>query len=154
MAEEGFVTRDRATNARQAAPVPEQPRDLDRLAADLEAVWNQVELGQLALADPNEDLYSLFETLIAGLRAPRAGNGSGPSLRMRVLRQAKHRPMIQTFLGRKYEDDEGPAVAAWDGMVRLGCRCGWRHPRAEPATTASLSDALREHVIADMTGMQ
>jgi hypothetical protein len=137
-------------------PVPEQARDLDRLAADLEAVWNRVESGQLALAlgEPNEDVYSFFETLIAGLRAPRAGNGSGPSPRMRAVRRAKHRPVIQTVLGRKYEDDEGLAVAAWDGKVRLGCRCGWRDSRIEPASTGSLSDAWREHVMADMAGVE
>jgi two-component system cell cycle response regulator DivK len=150
MAEEGFVP---------GVPVPEQARDLDRLAADLEAVWYRVESGQLALGEPNEDFYSLFETLIAGLRAPRAGNGSGPSPRMRAMLRAKHRPVIQALLGRKYEDDDGLAVAAWDGKVRLGCRCGWRDFRAEPASTApasagSLSDAWREHVIADMVGME
>jgi two-component system cell cycle response regulator DivK len=180
MAEEGFVTRVRVPNTprfywdgqrwvpealapRKATvtgvPVPEQARDLDGLAADLEAVWNRVESGQLALGEPNEDLYSLFETLIAGLRAPRAGNGSGPSPRMRALLRAKHRPVIQTFLGRKYEDDEGLAVAAWDGTVRLGCRCGWRDSRIEaastaPASTGSLSDAWREHVMADMAGVE
>jgi len=175
MAEEGFVTRVRVPNTPRfywdgqrwvpealapskatvtGVPVPEQARDLDRLAADLEAVWNRVESGQLALGEPNEDFHSLFETLIAGLRAPRAGNGSGLSPRMRAVLRAKHRPVIQTFLRRKYEDDEGLAVAAWDGKVRLGCRCGWRDSRIEPASTGSLSDAWREHVIADMAGVE
>ncbi len=180
MAEEGFATRVRVPNTPRfywdgqrwvpealapakanvtGVPVPEQARDLDLLAADLEAVWNRIESGQLALGESNEDLYSLFETLIAGLRAPRAGNGSGPSPRMHALRRAKHRPVIQTVLGRKYEDDEGLAVAAWDGKVRLGCRCGWRDSRIEPASTApaskgSLSDAWREHVLADMAGVE
>ena len=180
MAEEGFVTSVRVPDTPRfywdgqrwvpeelafskatvtGVPVSERPRDLDRLAADLEAVWDQVESGQLALGEPNEDLYSLFETLIAGLRAPRAGNGSGPSPRTHALRRAKHRPVIQTVLGRKYEDDEGVAVAAWDGRVRLVCRCGWKASRIEPATTApasigSLSDAWREHVTADMAGVE
>lgn len=139
--------------------LPERTRDLDRLAAYLEAVWNQVESGQLALSEPNEDLYSVFETLIAGLRKSRAGSGSEPLPRMRVLRRAKHRPVIQTFLSPKYEDDEGLAIAAWDGKVRLGCRCGWRDSRIEPASTApastgSLADAWREHVMADMAGLE
>jgi two-component system cell cycle response regulator DivK len=174
MAEEGFVTRNRVPNTprywdgqrwvpeslapRKATvtgvPVPDQARDLDRLAADLEAVWNRVESGQLALGEPNEDLYSLFETLIAGLRTPRAGNGSEPSPYMLTLRLAKQRPVIQTILAPKYEDDERLAVAAWDGKVRLGCRCGWRASRIEPASIGSLSDSWKEHVIADMAGME
>lgn len=144
MAEEGFVP---------GAPVPEPARELERLAADLEVVWHRVESGDLALGEPNEDFYSLFETLIAGLRAPRVGNGSGPSPRIRAALRAKHRPVIQALLGPKYEDDDGLAVAAWDGQVRLGCRCGWRDSRIEAASTGSLSDAWREHVIADMAGL-
>lgn len=177
MAEEGFATRDRLPNTPRfywdgqrwvpeaiapmeatvtGVPPPEQTRDLDRLAADLEAVLNQVESGQLAVGEPNEDLYSVFETLIAGLRKSRAGSGSEPLPRMRVLRRAKHRPVIQTLLSPKYADDEGLTIAAWDGKVRIGCRCGWRDSRIEPASTptGSLADAWREHVMADMAGLE
>ena len=180
MSEEGFAIRDRVVNSPKfywdgqrwvpqalapgeaigiGVPMPEPGRDLDRLADDLQMVWNQVESGQLALGEPDEDLYAVFETVIAGLRASRAGNGSGPSPRGRALRRAKHRPVIQTFLSPKYEDAEELAVAAWDGKVRLGCRCGWRDSRIAPASTApastdSLADAWREHVMADMAGVE
>ena len=56
----------------------------------------------------------------------------------------------------KYEDDDGLSVADWDGTVRLGCTCGWKDSRiASPliATTDRLAGAWRDHVTADMVGL-
>jgi hypothetical protein len=64
----------------------------------------------------------------------------------------KHRPLVEPLLSPKYDDDETLSVADWDGTVRLGCTCGWTDSRISIGS-GLLADAWREHVTADMAGV-
>ena len=68
------------------------------------------------------------------------------------MEQPSHRPVVEPTLSPKYEDDDALSVVDWDGTVRLGCTCGWRDSRIY-AATGSLAEAWREHVTADMAGV-
>jgi hypothetical protein len=65
----------------------------------------------------------------------------------------EHRPIVETVLGPKYEDDETLSVVDWDGTVRLACTCGWKDSRIYP-TSRPLAGAWRNHVTADKFGVK